>query len=98
MELNLANFLEYSHLDLKTIYAEDSFSRLCVLAGVKENFDEELENVLTKAFARICAIDSRRRIKFLLHVLPKIDEFEADAFSELEKRMLQMSSLYRLNS
>jgi len=90
LELNLSNFLEYSHVDIKSIYAKGSFSRLCVLAGVKKPFNEKLENVLTKAMTRICAIDSRRWIQFLLKTLPRIDEFKPSDFSELEKRMLQM--------
>jgi hypothetical protein len=45
---------------------------------------------LPKAFARICAIDSRRWIQFLLNVLPKIEEYQEGDFSALEKRMLQM--------
>ena len=42
MELSLKNFVEYYHLDIKAIYKHSSFSRLCVLAGVKDDFDEEL--------------------------------------------------------
>lgn len=90
LELNLANFLEYSHIDIKTIYTKGTFSRLSALAGVKRDFHEEMENVLTKAFRRICAIDSRRWIEFLLNTLPRIAEFEENDFSELEKRMLLM--------
>ncbi|MEL1135564.1 DUF3427 domain-containing protein [Desulfitobacterium sp. THU1] len=90
LELNLANFLAYTHLDIKAIYSKGSFTRLCVLSGVREDFQEELESVLTKAFARICAMDSRRWIHFLLEVLPRIDDFEETDFSDLEKRMLQM--------
>ena len=57
-KLTLENFVEHYHIDIRTIYSKDSFSRLCVVAGVKENFNEPLEDVLTKAFARICSIDS----------------------------------------
>ena len=49
LELNLANFAEYYHLDIRTIYARDSFSRLCVFAGVKDNFNEPLEETMPKA-------------------------------------------------
>ncbi|MDD4413394.1 MAG: DUF3427 domain-containing protein [Oscillospiraceae bacterium] len=86
LELTLANFLEYYHLDARSIYARDSFSRLCVYAGVKEDFSEPLEETMTKAFSRFATVDSRRFIKFLLHVL----ENNVTEFSEYKMRMLQM--------
>lgn len=86
LELTLANFLDYYHLDVRSIYARDSFSRLCVYAGVKEDFSEPLEETMTKAFSRFATVDSRRFIKFLLHVL----ENNVTEFPEGEMRMLQM--------
>ncbi|MDD4495534.1 MAG: DUF3427 domain-containing protein [Eubacteriales bacterium] len=86
LELTLANFLEYYHLDVRSIYARDSFSRLCVYAGVKEEFSEPLEETMTKAFSRFATVDSRRFIEFLLYVL----ENNVTEFSEYEMRMLQM--------
>lgn len=86
LELTLANFLEYYHLDVRSIYARDSFSRLCVYAGVKKDFSGPLEETMTKAFSRFATVDSRRFIIFLLYVLNN----EVTAFSECEMRMLQM--------
>lgn len=88
--LNLKNFLEYYHLDIRHIYARDSFYRLCASADVKDNFDEPLEDVLTKAFARICSIDSRRWLKFLLETLPKAETLDVKSLNDGERRMLQM--------
>jgi len=88
--LMLVDFAEYYHLDIRTIYAKFSFARLCVLAGVKEEFQEPVEDVLTKAFSRIAAIDSRRWISFLLDILSRLDDVDFSALSEIEKRMLQM--------
>jgi superfamily II DNA or RNA helicase len=76
LPLNLKNFCEYYHLDVRTIYQRGSFSRLCVHAGVREEFSEDLEDILTKAFPRICAIDSQRWISFLLKSLPNIEDME----------------------
>ena len=56
LKLSLKNFVEYYHLDVKAIYKYSSFSRLCVMAGVKDDFDEELEPIMTKAVQRICYI------------------------------------------
>ncbi len=78
LELNLKNFTEYYHLDVRNIYKKSSFSRLCVYAGVIEDFCEEDENIITKALTRICAINSRRWINLLLNALPNIDNFSAN--------------------
>lgn len=90
LPLTLENFAEYHHIDIRSIYAKDSFSRLCVLAGERDNFDESMEDTLTKAFARICSIDSRRWLSFLLEILPQAENLFMEDFSECEVRMLHM--------
>ncbi len=90
LELTLANFLDYYHLDPRAIYKFSSFSRICARADVIENFTEPLEDTLTKAFARIAVIDSRRWISFLLDILPRLDNVDFSALTDGEKRMLQM--------
>lgn len=84
--LALTHFLNYYHLDIRSLYGKYSFSRLCVLAGVREDFTEPLEEILTKAFGRFALIDSRRWITFIIELLTesKID------YSQQEERMLQM--------
>ncbi len=89
-ELTLANFLEYYHLDPRSIYKYATFSRLCVRAGVADDFSEPLEETLTKAFSRLAVIDSRRWIKFLLDLLPHLDDVNFASLPDVEKRMLQM--------
>ncbi len=91
LELNLPNFLEYYHLELKMIYkAKVSFSRYCVLAHVKADFNEPSESIVEKALGRVSAIDSRRWISFLLEILPQANPLKLESLSELETRMLQM--------
>ncbi len=90
LPLTLENFLTYHHMDVRTIYAKFSFARLCVEAGVRENFAEPVEDVLIKAFSRLCAIDSRRWIGFLLDILPRLGDVDFSALGENEKRMLNM--------
>lgn len=90
LELTLANFLDYYHLDSRSIYKFSSFSRICARADVIENFAEPLEDTLTKAFARFAVIDSRRWISFLLDVLPRLDNIDFAALTDMEKRMMQM--------
>ena len=90
LELTLANFLDYYHLDPRAIYKLSSFSRLCARADVIEDFSEPVEDLLTKAFARLAVIDSRRWIRFLLDLLPRLDDVDFAALGEREQRMLQM--------
>ncbi len=45
---------------------------------------------MTKAFSRLAVIDSRRWIKFLLDLLPRLDDVDFASLPYLEKRMLQM--------
>ena len=90
LELTLANFLEYYHMEPKALYKFSSFSRICVRANVIADFSEPVEEKLTKAFPRLAIVDSRRWICFLLDLLPRLDNVDAAALSELEQRMLQM--------
>lgn len=88
--LTLENFLDYYHLDICSIYVKDSFSRLSVWAGLKDDFKETLEETMAKAFARLAVIDSRRWIAFLLDILPRLVDVDFDQLSDEKKRMMQM--------
>ena len=89
--LTLENFLTCYSLDISAIYATKfSFSRLCVMAGAREDFSEPLEDIVTKAMPRISAIDSRRWIEFLVDNLPEISARSEGDFSQLQLRMLTM--------
>ena len=90
LELTLKNFLDYYHLDPRAIYKFSSFSRICARADAIEDFSEPLEDVLTKAFAKLAVVDSRRWISFLLDILPRLDNVDFAALSDIEKRMMQM--------
>ena len=69
--LTLEEFADYYHLDIRSIYKYDTFSRLCVIAGVLEDYNEDIEDEMAKALQRICTIDSRRWITFMLGILEK---------------------------
>lgn len=90
LTLNLANFLDYYHLDARSIYKFSSFSRLCCRADKLDDFSEPMEEVLTKAFTKLSVIDSRRWIDFLLRLLPELDNTDFSKLDPVEKRMLQM--------
>ena len=89
-KLTLANFLEYYRLDARAMYKFSSFSRLCARADIIDDFNEPIEDVLTKAFPRLVSIDSRRWIIFLITILNSIDNIDFACLSDVEKRMLQM--------
>lgn len=90
LELTLANFLDYYHIDARAMYKYSSFSRLCARADVIDDFEESTEGAMTKAFARFAAVDSRRWIKFLIKTLKNLDNVDFNSLSDIEKRMLQM--------
>lgn len=88
--LSIENFLDYYHLDSRSLYNRGSFSRLCVHAGVRENFEEPSEDVLTKAFSRLCAIDSWQWILFLLRLLENLDTMNILGLPPLDAAMFRM--------
>ena len=55
-----------------------------------DNFEEPIEDVLSKALGRFASVDSRRWIAFMLRVLNDIGNVDFVKFSDLEKRMLRM--------
>ena len=91
LELSLENFIKYYHINVRSIYERGSFSRLCVIAGVRNDFTEDMEELMTKAFSRICVIDSRRWIEFLLEVLPEIENAKLSSEQEKMLNMLQFT-------
>ncbi len=88
--LTLENFLSYYRLDPRSLYIRGSFSRLCVMAGVRDDFYEQMENILTRAFPKLCAIDSRRWIIFLQHMLDNIDITHFSTLPPFKTAMLRM--------
>ena len=89
-ELTLANFLRHYRMDPRALYKKDNFSRMCVYAGVLDDFSEPLEKDITKALSRLASMDSRRLIRFVLRILDHLDKLRFDALNDGEKRMLQM--------
>lgn len=90
LKLTLANFIGFYNLDIKKIYEKDNFSRLCATANVTPDFHEPDEELLKKAFVRVCGIDSRRWIDFLLNTLPKIEFVQWHSLLGDEKKYIVM--------
>ncbi len=89
--LTLSNFLSYYHLDISEIYhTKSSFARLCATAETREDFNEPMEAEITKALPRICAVNSRRWIEFIIDNMPDISHKSFADFTEREQRMITM--------
>lgn len=94
MELSLENFLNYYHLSLVDFYGksgERSFSRMLVIAGLKEEFYEEQEKEITKKLKNLFNINSRRLINFILNIFKNNDIFNNDLN---EEEILMLNMLY----
>lgn len=89
-QLTLENFLDHYRLDPRSIYKFSSFSRLCARADVTENFEEPIENIMTKALSRFACVDSRRWIAFMLRILTNPGYPDFTKLTDIEKRMLRM--------
>ena len=90
LDLSLENFLSYYHMDIREIYGRYSFYRLKERAGIIEDFNEPLEKVMTKAFSRICSINSRKWLEFLISALDDLDSLDVEKLEPEKYRMLMM--------
>lgn len=83
-------------MDIKDLYTDREtkgtnaagFYRLCVKADKREDFEEPLEDTITKAMGKICAIDSRRWIQTILSEF--MPGTVSDATEEERRLMLEM--------
>ena len=90
-DITFERFLERYHYGPEDIYRKGySFARLCMLAGIREDFTESAEDQVSKVLYRFAAIDSRRWIQFMLDYLPRIADTDIHRMSELDQRMLRM--------
>ena len=85
-----AHFLKHYNLDPRSIYkTKNSFARLCVNAGIIDDFEEEVEGDVTKALPRLANIDSRRLIEFVCRNLPFVAN-QSKTYTELQMKMWNM--------
>lgn len=88
--LTLANFLNWTGMDVRNIYKWDCFAELCAEADVRSIFTEPAKESITKALPKLANVDSRRWIRFLLDALPKIGIVNYAALTEEQQLMLSM--------
>ncbi|MCF8055942.1 MAG: DUF3427 domain-containing protein [Desulfocapsa sp.] len=69
LPLTLESFIEHNQLELDDIYKKVSWSRLCALAGVRDDFRAHDEDVLSKGLRRFCHNNSTPQLLLLLSAL-----------------------------
>ena len=90
MPITMQNFLEFYHINAGDVYIRNNFSRLCVLAGIREDFHEDIEETITKAMKRICQINSYSWLKTILEKLMIPDTVSKESLSHEEIKMADM--------
>lgn len=87
---NLKNFFNNYDVNPRNFYKKGLLARLEVVARVRNDFYEELEEDFRKAFMKISSNNSRRWFGFLKRILPRIENVDFNNLSPIEYRMLQM--------
>ncbi len=89
--LKFERFLDYYHLTPEDIYRKKSWSRLCAMAGVRDDFQERDEQVLTKGLRRFCHQNSAPQLKRLAGLLQgRIDQDFVDQCGRKTELLLTM--------
>jgi superfamily II DNA or RNA helicase len=91
LPLTLTNFIELNHISIETIYKKGTWSRLCQLAGVIEDFDSINEKqILTAISKKWLSTSSTSYFNFILKIAKQNFNIKINDFHENEKVMLLM--------
>lgn len=78
--LNLANFLEFHHLNIEQVYKKGSWSRLCAEAGVIEDFSEPNEKEISNFISnRLISCNSISYLNFIKRLCETNFGFSSDS-------------------
>jgi superfamily II DNA or RNA helicase len=89
--LTLENFIHYHHLSLDDIYRRASWSRLCVTAKMREDFEDPDEVILSKGLRRFCHNNSAPQLERLYRLLQDILIPQTlDAMPDADRKLLTM--------
>lgn len=90
--LTLKNFIEFYHIPIELVYKTKlTWSRLCVLAEVKTDFDSTYETELASCIrTKWLSTASTTYFRFILRLAKLKFKVDFEAFSEAEKQMLLM--------
>ena len=91
LPLTLNNFINHYHIPLALIYKKDSWNRLCVEAGVKDNFYEINEYEIKRAISlKWLSCISNTYFKFILKLAKINFKIDLNFLAEKEKQMCLM--------
>ena len=91
LPLTLTNFIELIHISIETIYKKGTWSRLCQLAGVIEDFDSINEKQILSAISKKwLSTSSTSYFNFILKIAKQNFNIKINDFHENEKIMLLM--------
>ncbi|NEW79025.1 MAG: DUF3427 domain-containing protein [Gelidibacter sp.] len=91
LPLTLSNFLALNHLQIEMIYKKGSWSRLCNMAGVLEDFDSRNEKQIYAAInKKWLSTNSLHYFEFILKIAKAGFKINLNNFSPNEKTILLM--------
>ncbi len=91
LPLTLSNFLALNHLQIEMVYKKGSWSRLCNMAGVLENFDSRNEKQIYAAINnKWLSTNSLHYFEFILRNAKAGFKINLNNFNPNEKTMLLM--------
>jgi superfamily II DNA or RNA helicase len=89
--LSLKNFVEFYNIPLQLIYKRDGWKRLCQLAGIIVDFEndneKEIINAISKKWLSSC---SSSYFNFILDLAKKEFKISLKDYNDIEKQMLLM--------
>lgn len=91
MPLTLKNFIDLNNIPLDIIYKKGSWSKLCKLAGILEDFDDVNERQILSAISKKwLSTSSNSYFSFILKIAKCNFDIDINQFDENEKSMLLM--------
>lgn len=86
----MENFTNYYHLDVRNIYKRGTFSKLCVFAGAKKDFNEPLEKSWKMHFLVFVLRKFEEMAAFLINLFKSGGKINFKEMVPEERRMLNM--------
>ncbi|MFD0777509.1 DUF3427 domain-containing protein [Flavobacterium myungsuense] len=91
LPLTLNNFIDLNHISIETIYKKGTWSRLCQLAGVINDFEITNEKQIFSTISKKwLSTNSTSYFNFILKIAKQGFNFNLNKFDENEKAMLLM--------
>src|SRR5690606_7281056 len=89
LPLTLQNFCEFYHIPVQVIYKRDNWTRLCVDAGIMDDFSDPNEKELSSSFKN--KIIGNNSMSYLLFIKQLLSEnINLDSLTAVEERMMLM--------